>query len=417
VLTATVFEAGGIGQEPAAVTMQQFGVLSRTPGRVLAARSVAEIRDLLAGVLQGLYADSRVELYVTRGDDLLPVTPAGPGGAGTARRLLEMVRCRAAIERRPLTAPQLFAPLGDAQAHPMMTAPLLDREELVGVVVVEAEREQREFRALDLVLLEGLAAQASLALHRLHAKERDHLHARLRTDLESARRIQRRLMRNSLPAEVGVTAHVEYLPAEGVGGDFYSITHSDDGRVAAAIGDVSGKGVSAALVMSRVSADIQRALASGSDPAFVLRGINAALDEIDAETFVTAACLQIDTATRTLTVASAGHLPLLVRRATGEVFTCGGASGTPLGMLPSEYEDEDVALEPSDIVLLMTDGLVETLHSLDCRLGMVRLLEIVREAPHDPALLSERIGAAVERSRHGVTTRDDVTWVALQLAP
>jgi serine phosphatase RsbU (regulator of sigma subunit) len=223
-------------------------------------------------------------------------------------------------------------------------------------------------------------------------------------------------MRDSLPADAGVTVHVEYLPAFDVGGDFYSITQADDGTIAVAIGDVAGKGVAAALVMSRVSADIQRALVAGNAPASVLRKINARLSDVESESFVTATCIRLDPERRTLTVANAGHLPLVIRRVDGTVLTCGEPSGTPLGMLPSDYEEQELRLEPSDVVLLFTDGLVDALDFPSGRMGMNLLLALVREAPHDARQISERIRAAVDavRSRKLV---DDVTCVALQLAP
>jgi serine phosphatase RsbU (regulator of sigma subunit) len=221
-------------------------------------------------------------------------------------------------------------------------------------------------------------------------------------------------MRNNLPAGSGLTANAEYLPAYGVGGDFYSVAPTEDGRAAVAIGDVSGSGVSAALVMARVSAELQRALGTGRRrPAGIMSTVNAGLYELDSETFVTAACLHLDTRSRTLIVANAGHLPIVLRRASGEVFTGGHASGTPLGMFPSTYEDEELPLEPADIVLLATDGVLEALDRPGGADGLARLIELVRAAPHDAALLSESIRAVVNAQASGMA--DDATWVALQL--
>jgi serine phosphatase RsbU (regulator of sigma subunit) len=167
--------------------------------------------------------------------------------------------------------------------------------------------------------------------------------------------------------------------------------------------------------MSRVSADIERALGAGLAPSTVLSNVNDALTDIDSETFVTASCILLDTRRRTATVANAGHLPLIVRRASGRAFAWGEASGTPLGMVPCTYDEATLPLGPGDIVLAMTDGLVDALDHPTGRLGMEILLGVVREAPHDVRAIHERIRAAVDgaRSRHAL---DDVTWVALQLA-
>ncbi len=211
-----------------------------------------------------------------------------------------------------------------------------------------------------------------------------------------------------------MTAHAEYRPCFDVGGDFYHVASRGDGCVGAVIGDVSGKGVSAALVMSHVCASFRHALRRPGTPAEILAGVNADVRDEESETFITASCVSIDPTLRLMVVSSAGHIPVIVRRATGEVFACGLASGTPLGMLECEYTDEEHLLSPLDIVLLMTDGLVEALDRPSDRMGMDLLLGVVKYAPHDPKLLLERILTAVDKMK-GTKLLDDVTLVALQL--
>lgn len=234
-------------------------------------------------------------------------------------------------------------------------------------------------------------------------------------DLESARRLQRRMMSGTLPEDAGVRAVVEYRPALGVGGDFYDLRYLGSGRVSIAIGDVAGCGVSAALVMSRVASDLDRAFGAGDAPAAALARVSGCLAGSGAELFVTASCLRLDTGTRTLTVANAGHLPVAVRRASGEVFTCGGASGTPLGIERCVYVDEDVALARGDLLLLATDGLLEALEHPGGGPGQESLLALMRAAPHDAGALHERLCAAVDEAARE-RDLDDVTWVGLQLA-
>jgi phosphoserine phosphatase RsbU/P len=174
--------------------------------------------------------------------------------------------------------------------------------------------------------------------------------------------------------------------------------------------------VSAALVMSRVSADFRRALGSQLGPADILRAVNAGMADEDSEIFVTAACIKLDVTSRTLLVANAGHLPLIVRRSSGEVFTFGQPSGTPLGMMPCDYTEEELELDPLDIVLLMTDGLVEALDRPSDRMGLQLLLGLIKYAPHDPRLIHTRILEAVNKMK-GTKLLDDCTLVALQLEP
>jgi serine phosphatase RsbU (regulator of sigma subunit) len=268
---------------------------------------------------------------------------------------------------------------------------------------------------MELVAFEGISALLALALQRLDVSQADVVRARVDLDRKAARRVQRGLMSSRLPPNAGVTAYSEYLPALDVGGDFYSLEYLGNGKVSVAIGDVSGNGVSAALVMSRVASDIGRALRAGSSPSTVLRDVNEHLSDLESERFVTASCIRLDTRSRRVTVANAGHLPLIVRRAEGHAFTCGNPSGLPLGMLPCEYEDEEIVLEPRDMLLLITDGLLEALDHPTGRNGMSILLRLVQGAPHDPRQVHARIREAVDRARaHRVL--DDVTWVGLQLA-
>ena len=290
---------------------------------------------------------------------------------------------------------------------------MLDGRAPLGMIVVETGP-GRPFATLDLEILESLAELFSLALQRLRHRQSDHRRASIDLDRRSAGSVQRSLMNGSLPADAGVKVDARYLPALDVGGDFYELTHLGDGRIGGAIGDVSGKGVSAALIMSRVSSDVGRAIRSGSGPAKVLESVNTALADVESETFVTASCISLDSRSRSLTVANAGHIPLMVRRATGEVLDFGRASGTPLGMMPCQYVDEQVALQPRDIVLLMTDGLVEAFDRPSDRMGTHRLHQIVNSAPHDPAGINASILAAANGMK-GAQPLDDVTLVALQI--
>jgi serine phosphatase RsbU (regulator of sigma subunit) len=400
--------------------MQQFGILYRTPGRIVAAQTEEELRELLSTTLRGLYRSLlRYELYVGHtDDDLVPVGTQGEGHYTSGVKLLTALKSRLLLreDHGGLGHTHVFPSLQGVKRGSMMSAPLLDAGSPIGLIVIEAAPDTADFTTFDLDVLEGIAALFSLALQRLHSKQSAYAQARVERDRKSASTVQRRLMSKSLPGNIGVTVHAEYLPAFDVGGDFYELDYLGDGKIGGAIGDVSGKGVSAALIMSRVSSDVRRALRTGAGPSGVLKSVNAALADVESEIFVTASCIRLDAAHRKLTVANAGHIPLIVRRANGDVFTFGAPSGTPLGMIPCEYKDEEIDLGPLDIVLLMTDGLVEALDRPSDRMGMELLLGLIKYAPHDPKLINERILNAVNKMK-GQRPLDDVTLVALQLEP
>ncbi len=389
--------------------LEELGTLYRTPAKIAAVESKEELLRLLSHTLRTLYrkphrfqvflADGLGRLVASRTDVAEDLPVAWAPGTG----LLQDVSAGWEFE------PALHA----VKRGLRMSAPLLDGRVPLGLIVLETVALE-PFSSLDLEILEGIAGLFSLAFQRLRSRKSDLRRASIEADRRSAGSVQRRLMKGSLPADAGVKVDARYHPALDVGGDFYDLTCLQDGRIGGTIGDVSGKGVSAALIMSRVSSDLGRAIRAGAEPSKVLENVNSTLTDEDSETFVTASCISLDPRRRSLTIANAGHIPLMIRRAGGEVFDFGGASGTPLGMVPCRYADERLELHPLDIVLMMTDGLVEALDCPSDRMGTKRLHRIVNGAPHDPAAINSRILAAAEES-NGDHPLDDVTLVALQV--
>jgi sigma-B regulation protein RsbU (phosphoserine phosphatase) len=397
----------------------QLGSFARVAQRLAAAKSETDLCDAVEVAMRGLFRVGQVELFTRdRGGSFVPVVRLGAGRLGAGLKLLSVLKGRKTLRQDDgrLDSPHIFPKLRGVGRGSLMAAPLIDGGDLIGLIIVEATVAAPDFAALDLEILGGVAGICSLALQRLRSKELRRAQARVDGDLKNARRVQRELMPTSLPASAGVIAVAEYLPSLDVGGDFYDFVELGAGVVGAVVGDVSGKGVAAALVMSRVSSEFRRFHDGTRTPAQVLAAVNRSMVTEFGETFTTALCLAIDSRAGVLTVASAGHVPLIVRRAGGEVFTFGSASGTPLGMLPSEYANESLELNRGDIVLAMTDGLVEALDRPSDRMGTHLLLGLIKYAPHDPHAIIARSLEAVEKMK-GQKSLDDVTVVALQPRP
>jgi sigma-B regulation protein RsbU (phosphoserine phosphatase) len=298
----------------------------------------------------------------------------------------------------------------------MMSVPLLDGETLLGLVVIEAVSGGR-FGQVDLDEAEGVAAQVATALQRLRVGRLVEEGRRIESDLKSAKRIQRALLPELPEILNGFRVAAEYLPAFDVGGDFYDAVALGPGQVMAIIGDVAGKGVSGALVMSRVATELKRLIKSSTSPARLLQQLNEsfALNGCGEESFVTAAAVLLDGRRRRLTIANAGHVLPLIRRASGAVLPIGGASGPPIGMLPAQsYVDEPFALQPGDQVVLMTDGVLEALHKEGDQLGMTTLLGLIGKAPRNLCEINRRILDAVERHAAGKIL-DDVALLSLEV--
>jgi serine phosphatase RsbU (regulator of sigma subunit) len=209
----------------------------------------------------------------------------------------------------------------------------------------------------------------------------------------------------------------EYLPAFAVGGDFYDLIDLGDGRLLAAIGDVSGKGVTAALMMSRISSELRRLAVEAAGPAEMLSRLNDSLPgRMQDDRFVTVACILLDMPNRRWVIANAGHVPPILRRRSGEVRSVAHASGPPIGMIPAAvYEEETILVEEKDILLLSTDGVFELFSGSrrpSSTIGQSRLADLIEKAPHDLAEINKRIIAAVESAAAG---RDDVALLGLEL--
>jgi hypothetical protein len=286
-----------------------------------------------------------------------------------------------------------------------------------GFVIVQRRPSAPDFSARDAEALAALARGIGEILPRVRARGGRSAAAWLQRDMASAREMQRMFLPQPLQSNsAGARVLAEYRPAFEVGGDFYDCVDLGNGRLLAAIGDVSGKGVTAALMMSRISSELHRITAETASPADILARLNRSLrGGMQDDRFVTVVCVLLDMPGRRWVVANAGHVVPMLRRRSGVISGLAYASGPPIGMLQNpQYEDEVFALEPRDILVLATDGVFEMLsgHRRPCStMGQCKLTEVVEKAPHDLAEIHRRILYAVESA----SGRDDVALLGLEL--
>jgi phosphoserine phosphatase RsbU/P len=294
------------------------------------------------------------------------------------------------------------------QIRSIMCVPLLSQSgECLGVIQLDTPDKGRPFRQEDLDVLVSASTQAARAV------ELARMHHELR-ELEGAARIQK----SFLPAERPQIEQMEffdfYASAQFVGGDYYDYIPLPGNRLAVTLGDVSGKGVTAALLMARLSAAARFCLATEPTVPAAVRRLNNLLDRAGSEgRFVTFAVIVIDLNTFTLTLANAGHLPPLRRDAkTGEVVEIGEAiAGLPLGIIDRPYEELTLTLEPGDTWMLVTDGITEARNPAGEFYGPERLKEIIRKAPPGPAAIGPAVLADVKQFAAGRPQGDDMTIV------
>jgi len=273
------------------------------------------------------------------------------------------------------------------------------------------------------VLTRALARlRDSLQLHVRLRAESLATQARLDHELEVSAQIQQSMLPHgdaihAVPAGIEIAATL--IPARQVGGDLYEYFPVPDGRLLFAVGDVSDKGIPAALFMARMSALMRVLGAAGSSPERLLGDINSRLVEgNDACMFVTIGCGLLDPQSGEFSYASAGHDPPLLRFAEGEVREVAGDSGPAVGIdAGTRYPLQQGRLAPGDSLLLYTDGLSEA-EAGGAQFGVPRLAALLGEA-HEatPVELVERILGSVASYTAGATPFDDLTVMVLRFNP
>lgn len=212
----------------------------------------------------------------------------------------------------------------------------------------------------------------------------------------------------------GFRVAAECRAAEGLlGGDFYRLLPHAPGRIGVVIGDTCGQGARAAAYLAAVQPSLDELSQSKASPAELLSELNrVASRTLPLDCFITAAAFDFDAEAGVLTIANAGHVPAIVRGASGLVSIVGNASGPPLGIEPEgRYQDERYELRRGDVVVMMTDGLLEAIEKDLLSMGTVRtwLSEVPAEASSVHRLLLGKLDECVARR-----FIDDVTLVTLE---
>jgi serine phosphatase RsbU (regulator of sigma subunit) len=245
---------------------------------------------------------------------------------------------------------------------------------------------------------------------------------RLTRELETARAIQERLLPSDEPVLAGFEVTGASIPSREIGGDYFDFLVQDSDHIGIAIGDVSGKGMPAALLMSNLQASLQGQVIHPSTVAEVVTRVNDLIvRSTDPHMFATFFYGLLDTAAGTFTSTNAGHNPPVVLRADGEVQLL-KTGGLLLGMVPEVvYAQETTVLQPGEIVVLYTDGITEAVgpsaeeDDPEAMFGEPALLEVIRRNRHLPAVgIKEAILDAVSQHTQGAAQSDDITLVVIR---
>jgi len=239
---------------------------------------------------------------------------------------------------------------------------------------------------------------------------------RLTHDLELARAVQRRLLPQQLPEVPGYEFFGYYESAFEVGGDYYDFIPLPQQRLAILLGDVAGKGVVAALLMAKLSADARFCMLTEPDPAVAITKLNALILRSGfADRFVTLVAAILDPASHTVTLVNAGHpSPLIYHRATRTVAAAieNDLAGLPLGVMADfEYASCRISLMPGDSILAFTDGVTEAMNVNNRELKTKGVHAAVQGEAFSPRELGERVVKAVTQFAAGRSQHDDIALV------
>jgi sigma-B regulation protein RsbU (phosphoserine phosphatase) len=324
--------------------------------------------------------------------------------------------------------------------QPQLLLPLSMKEKLLGLIALGEKRSEEPYSGTDLRLLKSVATQTGLALANAQLTSAIAVEVgrreKMNREIEIAREVQERLFPQKLPPVAGVDYCGRCRTALGVGGDYYDFLALPGGMLGVALGDISGKGIPAALMMASLQASLRaEAMRAGNEIAALMSRVNQALYEASsADRYATFFYAQFDPASRRLTYVNGGHCaPLLFRAGCADAAarTAGIAGverlsskkierldegGPVIGLIPEcAYQQAELTLAAGDLLVIFTDGVSEAMNSALEEWGEDRLIATVRATQGcDAPEIITRIMQAADQFAAGAPQHDDMTLIVLR---
>lgn len=304
----------------------------------------------------------------------------------------------------------------DQRVRSLMAVPLQTRDEAIGLLYVDTVNILQPFTPEDLNLLTVMANVAAIRLEQARLVEIEQTERMLARDLAQAAEIQRRFLPEAPPEVAGYELAGHNIPCRTVGGDYYDFIPYGDGKLALLVGDVAGKGMPAALMMSNLQAHIQVLAELGGPVGSVMQRLNRAIAvRCPLNRFITFFIGVLDPATGELTYCNAGHNPPVLVRREGSIERLEGG-GMVLGIFPgANYEHYTTMLEPGDLLALFSDGVSEAVSAEGEEFAEDHIGELLvqrRDAPIEKVLSD--IMTELGEWTAGEPFADDVTLVLVR---
>jgi sigma-B regulation protein RsbU (phosphoserine phosphatase) len=306
----------------------------------------------------------------------------------------------------------------DLKIHSMMCVPMLSQDnEPVGMISIDTQSLAGRFQEADLDLLISVAGQAAQAYENARLLDSYLQKQKQDNEMTIAHGVQKALLPQSLPQTEGYEFYASYDAAQAVGGDYYDAMNLPGGKICFSFGDVAGKGVPGALIMSRMNSCVRSTMKHVYDVETAINAINDHMCESAVEgRFVTYVLAILDPATGEICLSNAGHMPPVIRRANGELetFDDDDLVGPPIGVVDGyPYDVECKTLEKGDLMVIVTDGVDEAMDPNDNFYTAERMLDFVKNGPASAEEMATALLADVRRHANGRAQNDDITIMVL----
>ena len=298
----------------------------------------------------------------------------------------------------------------------VLAVPLGVGENVFGIIYADSPIAEGRFTEDHLKVLTTLASVAAIRVENARLTEEQFERERLERELQVASEIQQRFQPASAPQVPGYELQGISFPCYEIGGDYYDFIHKRNGNLVVALGDVSGKGTAAALLMSSLHAAVHAQFDTHGSLAETISSINRYLVEsIPANRFVTLFYADLNPETGELAFLNAGHNPPLIVHASGTMEQL-AAGGLPLGiMADADFREGRTTLNPGDVLVIYSDGVSEAVSPTGEEFGPTRLYEAVaRNLDASAAGIRDRIESALTKFAQGTPAGDDITMVIVK---
>ena len=298
----------------------------------------------------------------------------------------------------------------------VLAVPLGVADKVFGIIYADSPIAEGRFTEDHLKVLTTLASVAAIRVENARLVEARLERERLERELALASEIQQRFQPTAPPHVDGYELQGISFPCYEIGGDYYDFIEREDGRLVIALGDVSGKGTAAALLMSSLHAAIHAQSASHDSLVDTISAVNRYLaDNIPANRFVTLFYAELDPESGALSFLNAGHNPPLIVHAAGTVEQL-ASGGLPLGIKPDvEYREGRTQLQKGDVLVIYSDGVTEAQSPAGEEFGATRLYEVVsRNINASAAGIRDRIESSLTKFAQGTSAADDITLVIVK---